>query len=90
MTQIFPSGWEIFNERLFSTNSNASNLNYQDVRDDRVMSYFNLRDGYSTSIRVRLQAAYCGRFYLPAAICEAMYKPEEQARTKGYWVEVVQ
>lgn len=90
LTQIFPSGWEIFNERLFNASNESSSLNYQDVRDDRVMSYFNLRDGYSTSVKVRLQAAYCGRFYLPAAISEAMYKPEEQARTKGYWVEVIQ
>lgn len=91
LTQVFPSGWEIFNSRLFNEGAgSASNINYQDIRDDRVMTYFNLRDGYSTSFRVRLQAAYCGRFYLPATICEAMYKPEEQARVKGQWVEVKQ
>lgn len=92
LTQIFPSGWEIFNERLFNAGSGSSNPSfiYQDIRDDRVMTFFNLGNGYSTTVKIRLQAAYCGRFYLPAIGCEAMYKPETQARTKGQWVEVKQ
>jgi len=91
LTQIFPSGWEIFNNRLFNTGSESSqSFNYQDIRDDRVMTFFNLGNGYSTSVKIRLQAAYCGKFYLPAVACEAMYKPQTQARTKGMWVEVKQ
>lgn len=92
LTQIFPSGWEIFNNRLFEAGSNINNaaITYQDIRDDRVMTFFNLRNGYSNTIKVRLQAAYCGKFYLPAVHCEAMYEPETQSRTKGMWVEVVQ
>lgn len=92
LTQIFPSGWEIFNNRLFNAAANATNpsFNYQDIRDDRVMTFFNLGNGYSTAIKVRLQAAYCGRFYLPAVSCEAMYKPQTQSRTSGMWVEVKQ
>lgn len=90
LTQIFASGWEIFNNRLFNETGEATTFNYQDIRDDRVMTYFNLGNGYSTSFKIRLQAAYCGRFYLPASTCEAMYKPDEQARTKGQWVEVKQ
>lgn len=93
LNQIFPSGWEIFNNRLFEAGSNMnsnSSFTYQDIRDDRVMTFFNLRNGYSNTVKVRLQAAYCGKFYLPAVHCEAMYEPETQARTKGMWVEVVQ
>lgn len=91
LNQIFPSGWEIFNNRLFNSGANnSSSFNYQDIRDDRVMTFFNLGYGYSTAVKVRLQAAYCGRFYLPAVACEAMYKPQTQSRTGGMWVEVVQ
>lgn len=91
LTQIFPSGWEIFNERMFDEgNTNNKNFDYQDIRDDRVLTYFNLRSNYSTTFKVRLQAAYCGRFYLPAVACEAMYSPDLQCRTTGQWVEVKQ
>jgi len=92
LNQIFASGWEIFNNRLFNAGANMKNssFNYQDIRDDRVYTYFNIGMGYSMSFRVRLQAAYCGKFYLPAVACEAMYSPTQQSRTTGMWVEVVQ
>lgn len=93
LSQIFASGWEIFNNRLYNegaTGTANSSYNYEDIRDDRVYTYFNIGSGYSMSFRVRLQAAYCGRFYLPAVSVEAMYSPDEQSRTTGRWVEVIQ
>ena len=91
LNQIFPSGWEIFNNRLFNSGANnTSSFTYQDIRDDRVMTFFNLGYGYSTTVKIRLQAAYCGRFYLPAVSGEAMYNARTQSRTSGMWVEVVQ
>jgi uncharacterized protein YfaS (alpha-2-macroglobulin family) len=92
LNQIFASGWEIFNNRLFNEadTRTAGSYNYQDIRDDRVYTYFNIGTGYSMSFRIRLQAAYCGKFYLPAVACEAMYEPSEQSRTTGKWVEVKQ
>ncbi len=88
LLQVFPSGWEIFNERLTGTQSAAEAYNYRDIRDDRVLTYFNLRAGQSATFRSRLQAAYRGNYYLPAVSCQAMYEPREQARTSGMWVEV--
>ncbi len=61
---------------------------YQDIRDDRVLTYFDLRRGESKSFTVRLQAAYAGRFILPAVLCEAMYDPTVRARTIAGWAEV--
>lgn len=93
LNQVFASGWEIFNNRLFGSgeqNVSVNTYNYQDIRDDRVITYFNIGQGYSMAFRVRLQAAYCGRFYLPATMAEAMYSPDEQSRTTGRWVEVKQ
>lgn len=90
LVQIFPSGWEIFNERVMESASStaASSFNYRDIRDDRVLTYFNLVAAQAKTFRVRLQAAYRGNFYLPAVSCQAMYAPEEQARNVGMWVEV--
>lgn len=92
LDQIFASGWEIFNNRLFNEadTRTAGAYNYQDIRDDRVYTYFNLGTGYSMSFKVRLQAAYCGKFYLPAVASSAMYSPDINGRTTGQWVEVKQ
>ena len=67
LTHIVPAGWEITSERDLST------VTYQDIRDDRVLSYFDLRSGY----------------YLPSVCCEAMYDNSVRALRKGEWVEVV-
>lgn len=96
LTHIIPSGWEIYNERMIvpeasSSNSNEANTSessagkytYKDIRDDRVLTYFDLRRGESKTFTVRLQATYAGNFILPAIQCEAMYDAAVQARTKA-------
>ena len=92
LTQVFASGWEILNERVLDANvqtsPSVSNYTYRDIRDDRVLTYFNLGANETKTFRVRLQAAYKGRYYLPAVSCQAMYAPNEQARNSGMWVEV--
>ena len=90
LVQIFPSGWEIFNERMMHVNSSAgeANFSYRDIRDDRILTYFNLGAGQSKSFSVRLQAAYRGTFFHPSISCQAMYAPGEQARTPAAWVKV--
>lgn len=91
LTQIFPSGWEIINQRLdvSAVVLNADAPDYQDVRDDRVMSYFDLVQNQTRKFRVKLNATYLGRYYLPSVSCEAMYDNSIFARTTGQWVEVV-
>ncbi|MDR1974511.1 MAG: alpha-2-macroglobulin [Bacteroidales bacterium] len=84
LTQIIPSGWEIFNEQA------AQNVTYQDIRDDRVFTYFDLSRGQTKVIRIRLQASYAGTFTLPAVTCEAMYNTEAFVRTKAERVKVIQ
>jgi uncharacterized protein YfaS (alpha-2-macroglobulin family) len=90
LTQIFPSGWEIRNTRLDDVASlgRADIPDYQDIRDDRVYSYFDLNAGQSKMFTIQLNAAYKGRFYLPAALCEAMYEQAVNANSEGMWVEV--
>lgn len=90
INQIFPSGWEINNLRL----DNAENRlagdkpTYQDIRDDRVYTYFDLGPGQRRTFRVLLTATYGGTYYLPAVSCEAMYDRSVYARTKGQEVQV--
>ena len=93
LTHIIPSGWEIYNERMVApeTESGAadgsgksvSKYNNLDIRDDRVLTYFNLRRGETKVFTVRLQATYAGNFILPAVQCEAMYDVNVQARSKA-------
>ncbi len=92
LTHIIPSGWEIFNERMINDGNNAkpsAAYTYQDIRDDRVLTYFDLPRGTHKTIKVRLQASYVGSFVLPAVLCEAMYDTSAQAKTKAGRVSVV-
>ena len=91
LSQLFPSGWEIRNTRLEGTLAGAAQgpYTYQDIRDDRVLTYFDLWKGRTHTYRVLLNASYTGRYYLPGAHCEAMYDHTINARSVGKWVEVV-
>ena len=90
LTQIFPSGWEIRNTRMdLYTTTNNDDISYQDIRDDRVHSYFDLEKGKTIKVRIQLNASYLGKFYLPIAKCEAMYDNSINAKEGGNWVEVV-
>lgn len=94
LTHIIPSGWEVYNERMTvpeaepqETTDSSGNVSgqytYQDIRDDRVLTYFNLRRGETKIFTIKLQATYAGNFILPSVQCEAMYDVNVQARSKA-------
>ena len=90
LTQIFPSGWEIHNSRLLSTDAQKYDTpDYSDIRDDRVYTYFSLPAKQSKIFRVMLNASYRGKFYMPAVHVEAMYDATISAQKKGKWVNVL-
>ena len=99
LTQVFPSGWEIINTRMNAvgeSNTGTSTPEYQDIRDDRVMTYFDIpfRGGNPDNqrpkvYRVLLNAAYAGRYYLAPVSCAAMYDNRIRASVPGKWVEVL-
>lgn len=91
LTQIFPSGWEIINTRLDETQQyyNQGKPNYQDIRDDRVYTYFDLKPNERKTFSVLLNASYQGKFYLPSVAVEAMYDNSIYANKAGKWIEVV-
>lgn len=92
LTQIFPSGWEIINTRMDGIENLSAAGNkpeYQDIRDDRVSTYFDIAKGQIHLYRILLNASYLGKYYLPAVSAEAMYDETIFARVAGQWVEVV-
>ncbi len=90
LSQIFPSGWEILNTRLLNNEGSfkSSASSYQDIRDDRVYTYFDMKEGETLTYYVMLNAAFPGKFYLPGTYCEAMYDNTIIAGANGKWVEV--
>jgi len=92
LTQVFPSGWEILNTRLFNSEGQfkSSPTDYMDIRDDRVFHYFDIKQGETLTYYVQLNAAYIGRFFWPGVYCEAMYDHTISGGVTGKWVEVVQ
>jgi len=87
LSHLFPNGWEIHNTRLYG-GSSGSHVDYQDIRDDRVYSYFDLDAGETKTIRIQLNAAYLGKFYHPTIHVETMYDHLTCAVLPGKWVRV--
>ncbi len=92
LSHIFPSGWEIRNMRMDPGvfPGEDSGFDYQDIRDDRVYTYFDINRGEKKTFRVMLNASYTGRFYLPMVMVEAMYDATINARVPGQWITVIQ
>ena len=86
-----PSGWEIHNARMDENESVLKNsvFTYQDVKDDKVLTYFDLNANETKMFNVLLNASYEGRYYLPSVNTEAMYDNSIYARTKGQWIKVI-
>ncbi|GHU54900.1 hypothetical protein FACS189411_02360 [Bacteroidia bacterium] len=93
VSQVFPAGWEILNTRFLPQEStketSSAQINYQDIRDDRVFSFIDwLGSGQQVTFRINLSSVYAGKFYLPPVFCEAMYDNKIQANTEGRQVTV--
>ncbi len=91
LSQIFPSGWEILNTRLYNTEGafKSSPSDYMDIRDDRVYYYFDINQGETLTYYVQLNAAYPGKYYWPGVYCEAMYDHTISGGVSGKWIEVI-
>ena len=71
----------------FGDRFNNSYIRYQDIRDDRVNTFFSMDRGVWNYYFV-MTATYAGRYWLPDIMCDAMYSHQVQARVPGRWVEV--
>jgi hypothetical protein len=61
---------------------------YRDIRDDRVNTFFSLKQGESKSFVLILNAAYKGEFFQPSIWCGAMYLDNCYSRHPGTPVKV--
>ena len=89
LNHLLPTGFEILNTRAMEIEGPTTDyFNYQDVRDDRVYTYFDMSANRTKSFRIVVNASFRGKYYLPAVESEAMYDAEISARKKGRWIEI--
>lgn len=81
LNHIVPAGWEIINDRMKGENNTNQNFVYQDIRDDRVYTFFKLYPGKSVTYSITLRATYAGEYTMPAIVCEDMYDAKINARS---------
>jgi uncharacterized protein YfaS (alpha-2-macroglobulin family) len=77
-----PASWEIINTRLAGAAASSS-YRYQDIRDDRVMTYFSLNRNESRTISFRGNKTYEGAYFRPAIHAYAMYDESIRALVPG-------
>ena len=82
ITDMFPSGFEIENPHLSSTNdivwksSNPLEIDYTDVRDDRIILFTKINAKETKEYYYMLRVINKGVFHIPPLATEAMYAPE--------------
>ncbi|MEJ2054192.1 MAG: alpha-2-macroglobulin family protein, partial [Calditrichaceae bacterium] len=96
LVQVLPSGWEIDNTRLsgeakpgWMKKMRLGREEYLDIRDDRIMWFFDL-SSYRDKLDfvVKLNAVTAGEFILPPTLVEAMYNNSYRASKAGQKVIV--
>ncbi|MCL1818439.1 MAG: alpha-2-macroglobulin, partial [Spirochaetaceae bacterium] len=84
LVHALPASLEIVNTRVGEEGSSGSqDFKYQDIRDDRVMTYFDLRSGQSKTVSFRVNKTYKGSFFVPAVHVYAMYNETIRALIPG-------
>ncbi len=79
-----PSGWELLNPRLYSTNADEkAQFTFQDFRDDKVYTYFSLAKNGQRTYHFRAKANLTGDYFLPSVRCENMYRGNVYAYNKA-------
>ena len=96
LVQLLPSGWEIENMRLtnevlpvWMSSWKTGKEEYLDIRDDRIMWFFDLYNSQALDFVVKINAITQGKYQLPGARCEAMYNADYVATKESKTVEVV-
>jgi uncharacterized protein YfaS (alpha-2-macroglobulin family) len=82
-----PASWELVNSRLAEGSESGGSFKYQDIRDDRVMTYFDLDRGQSKTVRFRVNKTYGGNYFRPAIHAYAMYDESIRALVPGVKAE---
>lgn len=86
LTQVLPSGWEVANTLLDSKTPDFvenSRFDFIDIRDDKIMWFFDLSYNETKSFFIKLSAVTPGEFSLSGAFAEAMYDNTYQSLSEG-------
>jgi uncharacterized protein YfaS (alpha-2-macroglobulin family) len=82
ITDLLPACFEIENPRLSTSaelqwkSKNPMNVQYMDIRDDRLLLFTDLNDYKTEEFYYMLRVINKGKFQLPVAGGDAMYDPE--------------
>ena len=88
VVDLLPGGFEVLRESVRDSYG-GWNVDYRDVREDRVVFYGGFSDRITTmTYRVKVTAA--GSFAIPPAYANSMYDREIEARTAPGRFEVAQ
>jgi uncharacterized protein YfaS (alpha-2-macroglobulin family) len=94
ISDLIPAGFEIENprlmeeERLSNSGKSTMNIEYQDIRDDRLLLFTDLQAGKTKHCYYLLRVVNLGEFKLPAISAEAMYSPEIHSAHGGRMIRV--
>ena len=86
LTMPIPTCWEITNERInadMPADIATQAFTYQDIRDDNIFTYFDLRERANANFTFAATAVYSGEYFIPAIFAEAMYDNEISAIVPG-------
>ena len=84
VVHLLPASWEIINTRVGADSGQSqSGYKYQDIRDDRIMTYFDLGSGKNKIITFRVNRTYAGNYFMPAIHAYAMYDESIRALIPG-------
>lgn len=72
----------------YGDNSSSNNVNYVDIKDDRVAYFYPLYSGEDKVIEINLIAVTPGTYRLPGTKVESMYNNNYRAYLKGFEVKV--
>lgn len=95
LVQPLPTGFEpdgreaLESDFTGGTRGRSGELDWQDLRDDRLATYFSLAAGSSLVVRLPATASWEGRFLLTPAQVESMYHETPRATAGGRRIEVV-
>jgi uncharacterized repeat protein (TIGR01451 family) len=74
ITDLLPGGFEVISDSV-----TATNMDYADVREDRVV-FFGSADPAAKEIIYRIKATNIGRYTIPAILAESMYDAQVKAQ----------
>ncbi|MHC1738908.1 MAG: alpha-2-macroglobulin [Ignavibacteriaceae bacterium] len=94
VTDLVPAGFEIENPRLSAsgtmtwTAKNPVNVQYLDVRDDRLLLFTKLESNTTKEYNYMLRVVNQGSYNLPVISAEAMYNPDFRSYNGSALVQV--